>query len=193
MKRFFFLFLIVTCLLSGCFGSNKQPKPQVDPTGASGKLNRDAEIAYAKAHVLWRNGVCQNPAKAAGLLREALRLEPEYGEAWLRRGRLLIQFAEYGAAVEDLDKAVRYYPKSISYAYRGYAEFGLGNYLGAKKNYDAALKMDSKNGTAWNFLGELLIAQLKVDEGCEALAEGADLGFPAPYEDALNTGVCVDN
>jgi len=193
MKRFFFLLLIASGLLTGCFGSTVQPKPPVDPTGASGKLNHDAEIAYAKAHVLWKNGVCENPAKAAGLLREALKLEPEYGQAWLRRGRLLIQFAEYEAAIEDLDKAVRYYPKSISYAYRGYAEFGLGNYLGARKNYDAALDMDSSNGTAWNFLGELLIAQLKVDEGCEALSEGADLGFPAPYEDALDTGVCVAN
>ncbi|SIO35873.1 tetratricopeptide repeat protein [Halodesulfovibrio marinisediminis] len=191
-KRFFLLLLTAAFFLSGCSGTVVKPKVSSNPTGVSGKLNPEAELAFAKAHVLWRNGVCENPAKAAGLLREALRLEPEYGEAWLRRGRLLIQFAEYEAAVQDLDKAVRYYPKSISYAYRGYAEFGLGNYLGAKKNYDTALEMDSANGTAWNFLGELLIAQLKVDEGCEALAEGADLGFSAPYDDALSSGVCIN-
>lgn len=191
MKRVFFLLLTAAFFLSGCSGKVVKPINNPNPTGISGKLNPEAELAFAKAHVLWRNGVCEDPAKAAGLLRDALRLEPEYGQAWLRRGRLLIQFAEYEAAISDLDKAVRYYPQSISYAYRGYAEFGLGNYLGAKKNYDIALDMDSTNGTAWNFLGELLIAQLKVDEGCEALEEGADLGFRAPYEDALSSGVCV--
>ncbi|MEZ6853916.1 tetratricopeptide repeat protein [Halodesulfovibrio aestuarii] len=193
MKHILFLLLVAACLLSGCSGGVVKANVSSNPTGVSGKLNREAELAYAKAHVLWKNGVCEDPAKAAGLLREALRLEPEYGEAWLRRGRLLIQFAEYEAAVRDLDKAVRYYPKSISYAYRGYAEFGLGNYLGAQKNYDMALDLDSANGTAWNFLGELLIAELKVDEGCEALAEGAELGFNAPYDDALASGVCVQN
>lgn len=191
MKRIFFLLLVATFVLSGCSGAAVKPKAPTNPTGVSGKLNREAELAYAKAHVLWKNGVCEDPAKAAGLLREALRLEPEYGEAWLRRGRLLIQFAEYEAAIQDLDKAVRYYPKSISYAYRGYAEFGLGNYMGAKKNYELALDMNASNGTAWNFLGELLITQLKVDEGCDALAEGSDLGFPAPYDNALVSGVCV--
>ncbi|KAF1074296.1 tetratricopeptide repeat protein [Halodesulfovibrio sp. MK-HDV] len=191
MKRIFFLLLVTAFALSGCSGAAVKPKAPANPTGVSGKLNHEAELAYAKAHVLWKNGVCENPAKAAGLLREALRLEPEYGEAWLRRGRLLIQFAEYEAAIEDLDKAVRYYPESISYAYRGYAEFGLGNYMGAKKNYEVALDLNSSNGTAWNFFGELLISQLKVDDGCDALAEGADLGFPAPYDDALLSGVCV--
>ena len=193
MKTYLFLvIIIVACLLAGCGKDVAKPSVPTNPTGTSGKINREAELAYAKAHVLWKNDVCEDPAKAAGLLRKALKLEPEYGEAWLRRGRLLIQFAEYSAALEDLDKAVRFYPKSISYAYRGYAEFGLGNYLGAKKNYETALEIDPDNGTAWNFLGELLIAQLKVDDGCEALAEGADLGFPAPYDDALTSGVCPD-
>ncbi|WP_066853896.1 tetratricopeptide repeat protein [Halodesulfovibrio spirochaetisodalis] len=191
MKLFFLVLLGMAVFISGCSGKAVQPEPELNPSGVSGKINKDAELAYAKAHVLWRNGVCENPAKAAGFLREAVKLEPTYGEAWLRRGRLLIQFTEYQAAIEDLDKAVRYYPKSASYAYRGYAEFGLGNYLGAKKNYEKALELDSDNGTAWNFLGELLIAQLKVDEGCDALEEGADLGFPAPYDDAVTRGVCV--
>lgn len=191
IKRCIMLLLPAVFFLFGCSGAVVQPKVTPNPTGISGTLNHDAQLAYAKAHVLWKNGVCENPAKAAGLLREALRIEPKYGEAWLRRGRLLIQFEEYEAAIEDLDKAVRYYPKSDSYAYRGYAEFGLGNYMGAKKNYERALELDSKSGTAWNFLGELLIAQLKVDEGCDALEEGAALGYGEPYDAAVERGVCV--
>lgn len=191
IKRCIVLLLTTAFFLSGCSGTVAQPKVTHNPTGISGALHHDAQLAYAKAHVLWKNGVCENPAKAAGLLREALRIEPKYGEAWLRRGRLLIQFEEYEAAVEDLDKAVRYYPKSDSYAYRGYAEFGLGNYMGAKKNYERALELDSKSGTAWNFLGELLLAQLKVDEGCDALEEGSALGYGEPYDAAIERGVCV--
>lgn len=184
---------VAVLVLSGCIGDAKiEPKYSNNPTGVSGKFSKEAELAFAKAHVLWRNGVCEDPASASKFLKKALELEPEYGEAWLRRGRLLIQFAEYNAAVEDLDKAVRYYPASMSYAYRGYAEFGLGNYMGAEKNYTVALQKDSENATAWNFKGELLLARLQVDEGCEALELGAELGEKAPYENALETGICVE-
>ncbi|MCG8531923.1 MAG: tetratricopeptide repeat protein [Desulfovibrionales bacterium] len=184
---------VVACmLLVGCIGDAKvKPVIMKNPSGVSGKFTKEAELAFAKAHVLWRNGVCEAPAAAAKHLKKALELEPEYGEAWLRRGRLLIQFAEYSAALEDLDKAVRYYPSSISYAYRGYAEFGLGNYMGAAKNYEIALEKDSENATAWNFRGELLLARLKVDAGCDALEKGAALGKRAPYDNALETGICV--
>ena len=103
------LALLSILALPGCslLEPEKMPPKPANPTGVSGKHDPQAEQLFAKAHVLWKGETCTDPEKALEYLDEALKIEPDYPQALIRRGLALSQLGYADDAFDDLTKAIR--------------------------------------------------------------------------------------
>lgn len=108
------LVLLSILALPGCslLEPEKMPPKPANPTGVSGKHDPQAEQLFAKAHVLWKGETCTDPEKALEYLDEALKIEPDYPQALIRRGLALSQLGYADDAFDDLTKAIRIEPSA---------------------------------------------------------------------------------
>lgn len=182
--------IIVCVTVAGC--GDKALSPH-NPMGLSGKRNPEAESAFARAHILWnQNDVCSDPLLAEEFLSKAIRLEPHYAEAYLRRGLARGQLRDWDNAFDDLSRAIRLNPTAEAYAFRGLVSFRGGNYLGARKDLDRSLEMTKRQHRAWNFRGALNRAEGYLDAACEDFHEGCDYGDCVGLESAIERGECAE-
>lgn len=180
--------LLVCFTLAGCGGKGLE---QHNPMGLSGKRNAEAEAAYARAHVLWdKKDVCSDPALAVELLSKAIRLEPGYAEAYLRRGLARSDLRDWEGAFDDLSVAVRLNPTAEAYAFRGLVSLRGGNYLGARKDLDKSLSITGRQHRAWNFRGVLNRTEGYQSQACKDFEEGCDYGDCNGLEMSRELGEC---
>lgn len=93
---------------------------------------------------------------------EAIRLKPNYAEAYNNRGTIYVKLRQYQLAMEDFNKAILLYPNYAEAHYnKGLTYFMIGQYQSAIKYYNKAitLKPDdadaySNRGNAFNKLGQ---------------------------------------
>jgi tetratricopeptide (TPR) repeat protein len=78
---------------------------------------------------------------------EAIRLDPEYTDAYINRGRAWYVKKEYDKAIKDYDEAIRLEPKhnSAAYIYRGRAWYAKKEYDKAIEDYDRAIDAFNDN------------------------------------------------
>lgn len=182
------LVLLVCVGIAGC--GDKELGPH-NPMGLSGKRNPEAEAAFARAHVLWdKHDVCSDPPQAVELLDKAIRLEPEYSEAYLRRGLARSDLKDWDGAFDDLSKAVRIAPTAEAYAFRGLVSMRGGNYLGARKDLDRSLSISKRQHRAWNFRGALNRLEGRQKDACNDFEEGCDYGDCIGLETSRELGEC---
>ncbi|WP_243451293.1 tetratricopeptide repeat protein [Desulfovibrio psychrotolerans] len=175
--------------LAACGG--KEPElGRFNPGGTAGRYNEQAERAFARAHILWRGETCSDPDLAVTLLTEAVELEPEYAQAWLRRGLAYSDKRWYDLALEDLNRAVRLAPTPESYAYRGLVQMRLGNYLGAEQDLTTAAEMNPGYHRAWNFRAATKLLNGNVPGACEDFARGCKAGDCTGLENAKKERWC---
>ena len=124
------LALLSILTLPGCslLEPEKLPPKPANPTGVSGKHDPQAEQLFAKAHILWKGETCTDPEKALEYLDEALKIEPDYPQALIRRGLALSQLGYADDAFDDLTKAIRIEPSAEAYLSRGICLFQQGEY-----------------------------------------------------------------
>lgn len=187
--RFVAVCLILCFTAVGCGG--KEAVPPHNPMGLSGKRNAEAEAAFARAHVLWdKKDVCSDPELALELLNKAIGLEPDYPEAYLRRGLAKSDLNDWDGAFDDLSKAVRMAPSAEAYAFRGLVSMRGGNYLGARKDLDRSLEISKRQHRAWNFRGALNRLEGRQNEACDDFEEGCDYGDCIGLETSRDMGEC---
>lgn len=180
--------IIICLLLAGCGAKELPPH---NPMGLSGKRNPEAEAAFAMAHVLWdKNDICSDPYHAETLLNKALALEPEYAEAYVRRGLARGQLHDWDGAFDDLSRAIRLRPTAEAYAFRGLISMRGGNYLGARKDLDRSLALQKRQHRAWNYRGALNRLEGDLDAACRDFDNGCDYGDCVGFESATARGEC---
>ncbi len=186
--RFFSLGLLAFTL-AAC-GGHEQLKP-ANPMGLSGKINPEAETAYAKARVLWKDGeVCADPKQAVIFLNRAITLEPKYAEAYLRRGLAKSDLRDWEGAFDDLSRSIRLKPTAEAYAYRGLISMRGGNGIGARKDFNRSIELNSGQHRAWNFRGALNLLEGNSDAACSDFRKGCSNGDCVGYESSVKNGVC---
>ncbi len=176
-------------LIAGC-AQEQAPAGRFNPLGTAGVYDERAEIAFAKAHALWRNDQCADPDKAILWLNEAVQVEPAYAEAWMWRGRAYGEKGQYALALEDMDRSVRLAPTPLAYAYRGWVQTQLGNLLGAEADLDYALQLDPASYRAWNFRGQMHMQRGDSARACDDFAAGCRYGACDELENAKKRGLC---
>ncbi|UZP67364.1 tetratricopeptide repeat protein [Desulfovibrio mangrovi] len=190
MLKTFGICLCLIFALAGCGKSESAPLGRFNPVGTAGIYNEQAERAFAKAHVLWRGERCTDPDQAIKWLTEAITLEPEYAQAWLRRGLAYSDKGWYDLALDDLNKAVRLAPTVESYSYRGLVEMRLGNLMGAERDLTRAIDMDSNYHRAWNFRAATRLLDERITAACDDFKTGCKKGDCTGWDNAVQQGIC---
>lgn len=203
MIRFLAALACVFCL-SGCgllsFFEGEKPEPpktekQV-PAPARPETSRprhpQAEKLLVQARRLWKEDtVCSDPRKAAALLTQVLRAEPENVEALRLRALAYKDLTYWDGAEEDATKAVVLAPDAVNYAARSLVFSASGNFLGAEKDARRALVMDEKLPIALIAMAEVHFHNNDPAAGCRGLQAACDQGECLPWKRAGESGLCA--
>ena len=192
MPRRSLLFFVILPLFfaSGCSGG-KEPLPRHNPMGLPKDINQEAASAFALAHVLWRNSeVCSDPDLAIAYLDKAVALQADYADAYMRRGLAKSDRRDWDGAFDDVTRAIRIHPSAENYAYRGLISMRGGNALGARKDYNRSLEINSGQHRAWNFRAALNLLEDRREEACNDFRKGCSNGDCTGWESAKTNGFC---
>ena len=190
MRRDFLIVCMAVVVLAACAGKKDVAPPAPDAKGLLGKRSEEAELLFAKAHVLWKGDNCAAPQEAVQLLGEALAKEPDFAAAWAYRGLAYSELGKRDEAFEDLTKAVRLDPRAEYYADRGLVSLRAGVLSAARRDLDYSLKKDHKQHRAWNILGETALQEGNAAQACEYYAKGCSNGNCEPLQRARKNGPC---
>ena len=87
----------------------------------------------------------------------AIELQPKHSEAYYSRGNAKSALGSYQWAIDDYNKAIEYYRKSIlfpgyddAYINRGNAKSSLGDHQGAIEDYNIAINLSQSNSRAYS-------------------------------------------
>lgn len=179
-------------LFTGCSLFESTPPPPVpDPTGVTGKYAPEAEQLFAKARVLWgREDVCSSPEKALEYLDQAVEIEPNYAEAYMRRALAANQLGYFEDAFEDATRAIRLKPTAENYAFRGYVLLMQGQVAGSRADLDRAITMDGGHYRPWKFRGALNLRENRIEEACADFDKACSRGDCLGLEAARKEKVC---
>ncbi|MBD1929236.1 tetratricopeptide repeat protein [Trichocoleus sp. FACHB-90] len=105
--------------------------------------------------------------EAIALYNKALKISPDYFEAWNGRGKSLLDLKKYKEALDAYDKAIQLSPVSFeAWAGRGYVLDNLQRYKEAIYSFDKALEIKENSPEVWNGKGE---AQTNLQQYEEAI------------------------
>ncbi len=185
--------MLLFLLLAGCSlleSAPEQPKKE-NPTGRSGKHNPNAERLYGQARVLWGSAeICSDPEQAVLYLDEAIRLDPAYADAFLRRGMALSELGQAEEAFEDITRSIRLNPIADAYAYRGLVLLRQGDIQAALEDMNVAIHLAPDAHRAWNFRGAAYLKKGDSKEACTNFAAGCERGDCSFLEKARQENIC---
>ncbi len=96
---------------------------------------------------------------------EALRLKPNYVNAYNNRGVVRLQRGDYKGAIDDFTEGLRFNPDdATAYLNRGSARAAMGNYQEAIADYNKVLRLNPDEGDAYMGLGGAHAAMGNYDE-----------------------------
>ena len=85
----------------------------------------------------------------------AIRINPQYADAWNSRGILRNKFGDYQNALEDFNRAAalpKTDPSKVLYN-RGTVRLNMGNFSGAEDDFSGAIRINPQYADAWNSRG----------------------------------------
>jgi TonB family protein len=136
----------------GCQPQQAQRRP---PAPDPGTAPQSADEAYRRAMQAIRNHRFED---AIRLLDNAVRMRPEWPQAWASRGRAKLMAKRYDDAITDLDKALELDPSAAPlYDQRGLAYSYSNRHERALIDYSKAIDLNPKapmfyNNRGWAYL-----------------------------------------
>ena len=117
---------------------------------------------FEKAGALWNGEKHTNTEKAIEYLNNAIKLNPDYVEAYCNRGTAYNNLGQYQRAIEDFSKAILLkLDYADAYNNRGFSYSGLGQYQRATEDFNESIRLQPDNakpyynrGNAYNNLGQ---------------------------------------
>lgn len=185
-------------LLLGCASTDEAPPP-IDFVGLSGKHAEEAELAFAKARLLWHGqyrvtnkapDVCRNPREAVLLLDKAIALEPDFAEALAYRALAHKDLKEYGKALSDINQAIRLEQTAVYFAYRALILIHQKRYEEAQTDVDNAFILHSKQPLAWRCQGMIYRHQENAERACDSFERACSYGDCSAIDQARFEGYC---
>jgi tetratricopeptide (TPR) repeat protein len=120
--------------------------------------NREVLSEYAREYYLMGNECITQAHDARAAIRcfdKALRLAPDFTDAWVRKGVTFLDIQETYEAQKCFNEAVRQRPHSFKTRYnRGKCHLLLHNYEEAVSDLLKAVKLKSTHGAAHEYLAE---------------------------------------
>ena len=153
--------------------------------------NAEAYNKYLLGRHLWNQRSIESLRAATKPLREAVEMDPDFGQAWAALADAYALIPEYGAGSisefvplgrEAAEKALAINPDSAraltAQAYiKAMYEYDI---TGAMADYEKAMVLEPGYATAHQWYGELLAAQRRIDEAMYQLHVASELDPLAP-------------
>ena len=159
------------------------PEPAPAPTSAINLFNN--------AFALCSNGKCTDPQKAIEYLNEAIKLKPDYAEAYNNRGNIYNSLGQHQRAIEDLNEAIRLKPDfAMTYNNRGANYNNLGQYQRAIEDFNETIRLKPDYAIAYSNRGNAYLNQGDKISGCSDLSKACNLGECRLYEVRKQKGDC---
>src|ERR687883_1700645 len=106
----------------------------------------------------------------------ALRLDPQYVDAWIKRGYSHFHLGEYTVAIASYDKALEVDVNNAeAWNLKGLAYYKLKNYDKAIDCCEKAIDINPNEGMSWYNKGCYLTLSGKIDEGLDALKRSIEI------------------
>ena len=121
------------------------------------------ELNFRTAATAFYGGLAKqandNHRKAIKYYDEAIRLRPEFPNAFNNRGNAKFDLGDYAGALGDHDEAIRLRPRNPeAFNNRGNAKLALGDHAGALGDYDEAIRLRPEYPEAFNNRGAAKLA-----------------------------------
>ena len=113
-----------------------------------------ANNLFRNAFALCSRGKCTDPEKALQYLNEAIKLKPDYAEAYNNRGNVYGDLGQHKQAIEDYNEAIRLKPDyAMAYNNRGVTYRDFGQNQRAIEDYNEAIRLNPNDAMAYNNRG----------------------------------------
>jgi len=132
---------------------------------------------YNNALSLCEGSKCTDSQKAIEYLNEAIRLQPDFANAYGARGNAYGNQRQYQLSLEDYDKAILLKPdKAAFFNNRGNVYKDLNKYQLAIEDYNEAIRLKPDNAEAYHNRGNAYFIQGNNSLGCSDAQKACELG-----------------
>jgi tetratricopeptide (TPR) repeat protein len=160
--------------------------------------DRRASLAFEQGNIFYSN---KNFEDAIASYDQALKIKPDYHDAWYNRGISLYHLGQFEAAIASFDQALKIKPDDHDAWYnRGISLYHLGQFEAAIAAYEQALKIKPDDHDAWYnrglslaYLGQYETAIASFDQALKIKPDlhqawdnrGLSLAYLGQYETAI--------
>lgn len=105
-----------------------------------------------------------------------LRIDPQFVNAWIKKGYTHFHLAEYSVAISCYDNALDLDINNFeAWNFKGLAYYKMNNLLKAIECCEKSIDINHNNGMAWYNLSCYLVLDNSVDDGMEALKRAIEI------------------
>lgn len=167
------------------------PSPDATPTPKSDDDSVPAYELSNRALMHCPGKTCPDPHKAIQYLNSAIKLKPDFAEAYNNRGGAYMNLDQPARAIDDFNEAIRLKPDlAEAYSNRGSAYRALNQPERAIDDYSEAIRLKPVYAEAYTYRGDAYLSQGKKEEGCADLQKACAFGYCPTWENARNRGIC---
>jgi tetratricopeptide (TPR) repeat protein len=153
------------------------PRPEPASVPEATPAPGSAIDLYNNALSLCEGSKCTESPKAIEYLTDAIRLQPDFANAYGARGNAYANQKEYQLALEDYNKAILLKPdKAVFFSNRGNVYKDLNKYQLAIEDYNQAIRLKPDNAEAYHNRGNAYFIQGDKSLGCSDAQKACELG-----------------
>jgi tetratricopeptide (TPR) repeat protein len=155
------------------------------------ETNKPASYWLEKEKALWDGKQYTDPKKAIEYLNNAIKLQPNNAQTYLKRGDAYYKFGQYQLAIDDDSKAITLKPDyADAYYTRGNAYVKLGQYQLAIEDYNKAISLKEDFTNAYANRAAIYLNQGNKELVCYDAQKACALGNCKILETAKVKGYC---
>jgi tetratricopeptide (TPR) repeat protein len=157
----------------------RKPKLESNTSFEATNVHYDESAEFQKRD-LYQKGVNQMASeKLEDAIRSfelALRIDPKYVDAWIKKGYAHFHLGQYTVAIYSYDKALDIdLNDGEAWNMKGLAYYKMNNYERAVEACEKAIDINPNDGMSWYNKACYLTVVGKVDEGMEALKRSIEI------------------
>jgi tetratricopeptide (TPR) repeat protein len=157
----------------------RKPKLESNTSSEATNVHYDESAEFQKRD-LYQKGVNQMASeKLEDAIRSfelALRIDPKYVDAWIKKGYAHFHLGQYTVAIYSYDKALDIdLNDGEAWNMKGLAYYKMNNYERAVEACEKAIDINPNDGMSWYNKACYLTVVGKVDEGMEALKRSIEI------------------
>ena len=157
-----------------------KPKPGTNPASEDTNYVHYDDTSEFQKHDLYQKGVNQMASeKLEDAIRSfdlALRIDPKYVDAWIKKGYAHFHLGQYPVAVSSYNNALDIdLNNGEAWNLKGLAYYRMNNYEKAVEACEKAIDINPNDGMSWYNKACYLTVVGKVEEGMEALKRSIEI------------------